>query len=220
MNPFNVAALAMGAAAIFGGAIYVRHQVVKKRREALAALALEMRWTFTPGRDDSLLSSLGQGFHLFSLGHSKQVSNVLSGSTGRGRAYLFDYQYSTGEGKNRHTSFHTVLCLGFAGKPLPRFSLRPENILHKIGAAFGYKDINFETAPEFSKRYLLRGDDEMAIRDLFSADVIRFFERETRLCMEGSGANLLLYPARGQLKLEHVRAFVENGERILGLLKR
>jgi hypothetical protein len=219
MNPFEIAAFVMAAAVVAGGAFYWRRLVLKKRIEALGRLALEMRWTFSPGRDETLPSSLGQGFHLFSLGHSKRASNVMRGSTSRGRAIIFDYQYTIGRGKERRTSHRTVLCLGFEGKPIPRFALRPENVLHKIGAAFGYRDIDFESFPEFSKRYLLRGEDEMAIRDFFNAGVISFFEREGRLCMEGGDGNILLYPARGQLKPENIRPFLTKGEELLGLLK-
>ena len=31
-----------------------------------------------------------------------------------------------------------------------------ENLLHKVGGALGYHDIDFDSVPEFSKKYLLR----------------------------------------------------------------
>ena len=37
------------------------------------------------------------------------------------------------------------------------FEMRPENLLNKIGAALGRQDIDFDSNPEFSRRYLLRG---------------------------------------------------------------
>jgi hypothetical protein len=54
---------------------------------------------------------------------------------------------------------------------LPEFELRSENMFHKIGKAFGCQDINFESHPEFSKRYLLRGADEEAVRTFFTPEM-------------------------------------------------
>jgi hypothetical protein len=218
MSPFIVAGLIMALAAIFGGIAYWSYQARKKRREALAEVALEMRWTFLSDGDDSLLSSLG-GFHLFSMGHSKRFSNVLRGSTEHGGAAIFDYQYTTGGGKNRHTHHYTVLSLSPGGRPLPRFALRPEHVWHKIGAALGYKDIDFENFPEFSKRYLLRGDDEMGIRDLFGARLISFFEKNPGLCLEGEAGSLILYRDGKRLKPEEIRPFVQKGVELSSLLR-
>ena len=217
MSPFIIAGLIMAGAAVFGGIAYASYQAGKKRREALASLALDLHWTFMPDGDDSLRSSLG-GFHLFSMGHSKRISNVLRGSMEHGGAAVFDYQYTTGGGKHRHTHHFTVLSLSVGGRPLPRFALRPENVFHKIGAVLGYKDIDFESFPEFSKRYLLRGEDEMAIRSLFGARLIAFFEQHLGLCMEGEAGNLILYRDGKRLKPEEIRPFIEMGSKVLRLV--
>jgi len=218
MNPFIVAGLIMALAAVFGGIAYLSYQARKKRRETLAALALEMRWTFLPDGDDSLRSSLA-GFHLFSSGHSKRVSNVLRGSTEHGGAAVFDYQYTTGGGKHRHTHHFTVLSMSHGGRTLPRFALRPEHVWHKIGAVLGYKDIDFENFPEFSKKFLLRGDDEMEIRRLFGARLLAFFEKNPGLCMEGEAGSFILYRDGKQLKPEEIRPFLEMGLTALPLLR-
>jgi hypothetical protein len=218
MNTFAMAGLIMGAAALAGGIAYWSRQAQKKRREALEQLAVEMRWSFSSEGDDSLLSSL-RGFHLFSKGHSKRLKNLLRGQVRDTSAAVFDYQYTTGGGKNRHASYHTVLCLTLGGRPLPRFSLRPERVFDKIGDIVGYRDIDFESHPAFSKKYFLRGDDEMAIRNLFGAGLISLLEQESGLCMEGEADRILIYRQRGRLKPEEIRPFLQIGERILPLLR-
>jgi carbonic anhydrase len=218
LSPFVLALIVIGVAAVLGCIAYLRYRAAGKRREALAALALEMRWTFMPERDESLLSALSR-FHLFSTGHSKRASNVLRGSTKYGDAAIFDYQYTKGAGQHRHTHRFTVMSLSFGGRSLPRFILRPERVWHRIGAVLGYQDINFDGAPEFSRKYLLRGDDEMEIRRLFREPLIAFWEKEHGLCMEGEGERLILYRERGQLRPEAIRPFLEKGLEVLSRLR-
>jgi len=218
MNAFIAAGLIMAIVAFVGGMAYWSYQARKKRREALQQLANEMRWTFSPEGEESLLSSLG-GFKLFSIGHSKRVANLLRGTAKDSPAMIFDYQYTTGAGKSRHTSYQTVLCLSVGGRPLPRFFLRPEHVFDKIGDVVGYKDIDFESFPEFSKKYMLRGENEQEIRSLFGSRVVAFLEREPGLSMEGEAGHLLVYRQRRQLKMDEIRPFLEKGLRILSLLR-
>ena len=66
---------------------------------------------------------------------------------------------------------HLVMCWSLAGSPLPDFELSPGSV------ALGRQDIDFETDPEFSDRYRLRGRDEDAVRRIFRAEVREFFTR-------------------------------------------
>ena len=54
---------------------------------------------------------------------------------------------------------------------VPRFALTREGLLHRVGAALGFQDIDFDEDPEFSKRFVLKGDDEHAIREIFADDL-------------------------------------------------
>ena len=103
---------------------------------------------------------------------------------------------------------------------LPEFELRPEHFFHKIGQALGYSDIDFETHPEFSRRYLLRGPDEAAIRDFFQPELLSFFESNQGVSLEASGDRLIYYRARKRIKPEEVRAFMEEGFRVYGAVKK
>jgi hypothetical protein len=218
MNPFIVAGLIMALAAVFGGIAYLSYQARKKRREALAALAIEMRWSFSPEGDDTLRSIMS-GFRLFAHGHSKRFTNLMRGSGDNVNTALFDYAYTIGGGKEKHTYRQTVLSLNLGGRPLPRFCLRPERVWDKVETFFGHKDISFDTHPDFSKKYSLRGDDEYQIQKLFSDRLIAFVEKEPGISMEGEGSTLLLYRDRKQLKPEDIRPFLEMGLTVLPLLR-
>lgn len=133
---------------------------------------------------------------------------------------LFDYEYTIGGGKERHTFRQTVLSLNLGGRPLPRFCLRPERAWDKVEAFFGHKDINFDMHPDFSKKYSLRGDDEYQIQKLFTGGLIAFVEGAPGISMEGEGSTLLLYRNRKLAKSEDIRAFIEMGSRLAALLQR
>ena len=189
----------------------------KKRTDAMEQAAREMGLTSFYPRDDGGTFSLVSQFHLFSQGHAKKITSVMHGEVSDMEVRIFDYTYTTGSGKNAQTSRQTVICFRSPKLDLPSFSLRPENFFDKIGSLFGYRDIDFDTHPVFSKHYLLRGSDEEAIREAFDEDVLVFYEEHDGLCTEGSGPTLIFYRAAQRAKPENIRAFMEKGFKVAGL---
>ncbi|MDD4858107.1 MAG: hypothetical protein PHD74_08385 [Candidatus Krumholzibacteria bacterium] len=219
METIGIVLLVIAAAALSAGIAYYARRKRSKRRAALEALAVEMRWSFSPDGDDTLASMMA-GFRLFAHGHTKRFTNLMRGRGEASNMALFDYAYTIGGGKEKHTFRQTVLSLNVGGRPLPRFCLRPEHVWDKVEAFFGHKDINFDMHPEFSKKYSLRGDDEYQIQKLFTGGLIQFVEGAPGISMEGEGSTLILYRNRKLAKSEDVRAFIEMGTRLAALLPR
>lgn len=198
MHWFFVLFIIVFVAAFIGGA-YISHY----RTKALKALAPQLGLSFL-GDGKSLLPSQVWSFELFSKGRSRQATNVLSGHLGDAQVYVFDYRYTTGSGSNsRQTHYYTVALIQSDTLNLPTFRLVPEHLFHKIGQMFGYKDIDFQADPEFSKRYLLRGSSESAVRQMFDSRVTQFYKARRGACTEGLGNTLIFYYAqsRRQVKL-------------------
>jgi hypothetical protein len=202
-----------GVLALVAVLAYVNYLTEKKRTEALKRVAEELGFDFFP-KDQGMLGGL-QSFHLFSQGHTKRLTNLMRGEAGGLAVEIFDYRYTVGGGKSSQTFKQTVICFRLDGPDLPAFSLRPENIFHRIGAWFGYQDINFDDYPEFSNRYLLRGPDEKAIRELFTDRVLAFFEGRAGLSTEGGGDRLLFYRHNKRVEPERVRSLLEDGFQVL-----
>lgn len=202
-----------------GAVIFLSRRMQKHRAEAMARIAGELRLVFTPEGDETAISEHAV-FHLFSQGHSKKIRNLLRGTVRDSNIALFDYQYTVGAGKNRHTWSQTVISLQLQGRNLPAFSMRPEHVWHKLGSMMGYQDIDFESNPAFSKKYLLRGRDDAAIRGIFTSRVLTFFESEPGLCVEADGRRLIVYRHSVKAKPELLRASVEKGVEIAGLFQR
>jgi hypothetical protein len=219
MNQNMVIILAIVAVAGFGAAFYFSIHLQRRRAERMALAAGELRLAFTPEGDETAMSE-HTALHLFSQGHSKKIRNLMRGTIRDSSVAVFDYQYTVGAGKNRHTWTQTVVSLHPQGRSLPAFSMRPERVWHKLGSMMGYQDIDFETNPGFSKKYLLRGPDDAAVRSAFTMRVLMFFEAEEGLCVEADGRALIVYRHSTRTKPEALREFIEKGIRIAGLFQR
>lgn len=164
----------------------------KRRAEALARVAETLG--FTLAAEVAFGSVPGfAAFPLASRGHSRAVRNLLTGRLDGLDLAAFDYKYVTGSGKHRHTHRLSVVSVALPGARLPPFSLQPESIWNKIGALFGSRDINFDSHPEFSRRYHLRADTEEAVRAVFQDPVLHHFETLDGVSVEAGGAGFILY---------------------------
>lgn len=210
--------------AIAGGIIIIVAAIVlfryysAERTKAFNQLAQIMNFTFTKKGDDSLLITLG-GFHLFSQGYSRKIANVLTGSFNKIPVIIFEYRYTTGGGKSTKIWRQTVILFESDQLQLPRFIIRPENLLDKIGSVLGHKDINFEVYPNFSKRYLLRSDNEEAVRKIFTDPTIAYYEEHPGLSTEGDGNRLIFYCGSRVVSVDKIQSFIQQGYDIFNLFK-
>jgi len=189
----------------------------KKRIEALRVACDSMGFAFEENGDLEAIKSRAD-LPLFGHGHTRRVTNVMTGRAGGQEVKLFDHQYTTGGGKESHTSRQTVVLFPGGGQHLPDLVLAPENILHKIGQTFGYQDIDFDSYPAFSSRYLLRGRDDYAIRSAFSPDTLSFFEQHQGWHVEVQGGSVGVYRAGKRCAPEDVAVFLEDSRAVLRAL--
>ena len=214
----TIAYIVVGVIVVGVIAILISRYYAQKRTEELQAVADSMGLSFSAKADDSFMSAV-RHFHLFSQGRSKQALNVMSGSANDIDVAVFDYQYTTGGGKSSHTWKQTVVLLRSEMLALPNFTLRPENLFHKIGGALGYQDIDFDTHPTFSREYLLRSKDEQECRETFTVDVLGYYDQRPGLSTEGDGDSLLFFRGSKIVRPDDVPVFLKEGLRVLGLLQ-
>jgi hypothetical protein len=216
----NIAILLVIAAAAGAGAVvYLSRRSRERRAEAMARVAAELKLVFTPEGDETVASEHA-ALHLFMQGRSKKIRNLMRGAVRDLHVAVFDYQYTVGSGKHQHTWSQTVISFQIQGRNLPAFTMRPENVFHKLGSMMGYQDIDFEVSPVFSKKYLLRGPDDAAIRSIFTSRVLMFFESEPGLCVEADGRKLIVFRHSVRVKPELLRESVEKSVQIAGLFQR
>lgn len=167
--------VAAGVAAIILGA---RHTA--QRRDALAALAAKLGWSFDPGLDRDHDERYAQ-FPIFRRGHSRAAFNTLAGPieiAGRvyqGRMGDFRYKVTRSNGKSTSTRTYTftyvILHPPFA---LPHeLRIRPEGMLDKLAGALGFDDIDFESS-EFSRRFHVKCADKRFAYDVITPRMMEF----------------------------------------------
>lgn len=205
-------------ASIIAVAAYVSHQYEKKRTQDLRDAAEKLGLRFDDKGSQALLSRL-HDFELFSKGDSRRMTNMLYGDTGDVEMGVFDYRYSTGSGKNRHTYHQSVIFIGSDELNVPQFFLGPENFFHRMANWFGYDDIDFDTHPKFSDAYLLRGPHEQKIRQLFTPQLLEFFEQMTGWTVEGNGGRLIAFRAAMRTEVPKLRELMDSGYKIFGAIR-
>ncbi|KAA3613404.1 MAG: hypothetical protein DWQ01_02450 [Planctomycetota bacterium] len=198
--------------------VFLSFQYEKNRTQKFKEIADQVRLSFEE-KGDGWISGLENQFPLFSRGRSKRIRNVLRGKTKNAEISIFDYRYVTGGGRNSSTHKQSVILLQSEGMELPAFAMRPENIFHKIGSTLGFQDIDFPNHPTFSNKYLLQGQDEHLIRDLFSRELLKFLEKGTPICLQGCGNRLLYFRHRKRIKPNELKEFLEGGMEILSRLQ-
>lgn len=190
----------------------------KKRTEALERVASELGLSFSAHGNTFIVGQL-DWCDLLSRGREKKVLNLMRSSSEGREIAVFDYQYTTGHGKSRTTVSSTVACLRSDGSPLPRFALRPEGTWDKISSWFRSADINFDTHPRFSRAYVLRGENESAIRASFRPEVLEHFERHSKISAEGLNDMLLIYRQGKRVSPEGVSQFLADAFESLSVLR-
>jgi len=196
--------------------LVIRHE--RRRAQEFERLAQEIGLTFHAKGDAALLDQLNR-FHLFSQGRSKKMRNLVFGETEYGEVAVFGYQYTTGSGKNSSTTRQNVAYFRSTGLKAPSFALRPEHVFHKIGTVMGYQDIDFDSHEHFSKKYLLRGADEAAVREAFRSEVLSFYETQSGISTEADGERLIYYRSGRRIKPSEMMTFLNEGSHILKLFQ-
>lgn len=95
--------------------------------------------------------------------------------------------------QERKESQFTVAFITDTGLPLPDFALEPESFGTRLSDLIHGHDIDFSSAPAFSRKYYLRGFDEDKIRDFFQPEIITFLETHDAIHIECHKHKLLIH---------------------------
>lgn len=197
-------------AVIVVGTMMLTRRATAARVAGLRETATRLGWGFREEVPFDMVPDLDR-FELFGTGHSKKLRNLMTSPAGDPRGVLFEYSYTVSSGKSQQTHRQTVFYATSDALRLPSFSLRPENFLHRIAGAFGYQDIDLEGRPEFSRMFLLRGEDEAEVRAAFTDVVAEFFEARSGMCAAGAGHEVLFWRPGRLAKAEQLEELIGDG---------
>jgi hypothetical protein len=153
---------------------------------------------------------------LFKRSGTRKLYHVLSASPAQGREMLvFDFSYESGAGESSSLNSQTVLVERVPGLYLPAFQLSPEGLGHKLVSLFGYQDIDFPEDPDFSARCLLRGQNEEAIRRVFSSSVRSWLKERKGWSVEGEGEWIAIFKNDKRVEPNGLATFIQEAGQIV-----
>ena len=134
---------------------------------------------------------------------------------------ISDVTFNEGDAFSAET-FNTSLMVLKLNKLIPVFTMEKEGLFEKIFdrvmALTGFKDIDFEMYPDFSKRFLITGRNEAEIRAFFTDELIRFFESRQIYHIESNGEALILFNKIKLARTDETMALIEYTKDLAKLL--
>ena len=165
-----------------------------------------------------------KNFHFFEIRPIERKSNCLKGEFKSLNVSweIADVTFSEGAAFTAET-FNTTLIVLKLNKTIPVFTMEKEGVLEKIFdrvmAFTGYKDIDFEMYPDFSKKFLIKGNKESEIHSFFTAEIISFFENNQIYHLESNGEALLIFDKIKLARTDETVAFINYGKKLVELLE-
>ena len=157
----------LGAVAVAGGVVGALLVRQRRHRAALEEYCLVRGYRFEPERRGAEAPLAGT-FPIFKQGRRRRWGATINGQVGGRPFTAFEYTYMTGGGNSNQQHRLTAFLWDVPEAALPRFSLVPEGFFRRLAQRFGVQDFDFDEDAEFSRGYQLQGDDERAVRALFT----------------------------------------------------
>lgn len=199
------------------------HSKLSQRQKRLRNLATERDYKYTSNVNWN--TNTLQKFHFFEIRPIERKSNCLKGTFKEIDVSweIADVNYNEGQAFNAET-FNITLMVIKLNRKIPVFTLDKEGVLEKIFdrvmAFTGYKDIDFEMYPDFSKKFLLMGNNESEVRSFFTDEVIRFFENKQIFHLESNGESLLIFDKIKLARTDETITFIDYGRELAKLLNK
>ena len=194
---------------------------LSQRQKRLRNLATEKEYQYSSQVDWNTLYL--KKFHFFEIRPIESKYNCLKGTyEDLGVSWeIADVTFNEGKAFTAET-FNTTLMILKLDKKLPIFTMEKEGVLGKIFdrvmAFTGYKDIDFEMYPDFSKKFLLMGENESEIRSFFTEKIIHFFENHQIYHVESNGESIVIFDKIKLARTDETIAFINYGKELASLL--
>lgn len=166
----------------------------RKRREELVVLASRLRLNYRADKDYSMADRF-EFLNALAQGDNRYAYNILSGSYQNHEVLAFDYHYETdstdSKGRRQTHHHHFSFFILMLTQSFPELRISREGFLSKIAQAFGYDDIDLESA-EFSKAFCVRSKDKKFAYDVCHAPMMEYLLANRDLNIEIEGRALAL----------------------------
>ena len=196
---------------------------LSQRQKRLKSLAIDKEYQYSSQIDWNTIYL--KKFHYFEIRPIERKYNCLKGTFKDSNVSweIADVTFNEGNAFTAET-FNTTLMILNLNKKLPTFTMEKEgvlgNIFDRVMAFTGYKDIDFEMYPNFSKKFLLMGENESEIRSFFTDEIIQFFENHQIYHLESNGEYLVIFDKIKLARTDETIAFIEYGKELASLFNK
>jgi len=191
------------------------------RQNRLQNLANEKNYRYSNQVDWN--TTFLKNFHFFEIRPIERKSNCLKGTFKDLDVSweITDVTFNEGAAFTAET-FNTTLMVLKLNKKIPVFTMEKEGVFEKmfdrVMAYTGYKDIDFEMYPGFSKKFLIMGNKESEIRSFFTDEMIRFFENHQIYHLESNGEAIVIFDKIKLARTDETIDFIDYGKELATLL--
>lgn len=165
-----------------------------KRRQELIALCQARGLQFSA--DEVSIEDQFPNFKFLQEGDDRYACNTMRGEWGGRPILMFDYHYETesrdSEGHRKTDDHDFSAAILSSTVPLKPLFIRPEGLFDKLGALFGFEDINFESV-EFSRKFYVTAADKKWAFDVIHPRMMEFLLAAPRFNIQFDEFQIVAY---------------------------
>lgn len=193
---------------------------LSSRQVELKKLAFKYNWSYRPEIEWEVYDL--QKFRFFETRPIEYKTNVITGEYDDSGVHweLSDITFDEGALMATEVYHTTIQVIQMPGK-IPEFTLEAEGLFEKIfdrvKSLPRNRDIDFKLFSKFSSHFLLKGEDEQAIREFFKRDhVIEFLEDHDDIYhIESDGNALLVFKSLRFARVNEIEKMLEFSESLI-----
>ncbi len=149
----------------------------------------------------------------------KTIKNVLSFNDKRINYNVADMHIQKGALTTAEIDKLTVIKISGVAN-VPNFYMHKTFLTDKIKESFGNEDINFDSHPVFSQKFVLRTDkQEKEVRQFFTPELLTYFEQFDDCYFSGNGKDLVFHMGEKLLNVEEIKVLINEAKQIVSKLK-
>jgi len=185
-----------------------------RRQEDLEDAAKDFKWDYIPKKKKDTFFL--RNFVFFNSRDISYCYNQLKDE--KNKIGVFDVEFTEGVFIAKEVIKATVMHISLSFNA-PVFTLDKEGLLGLLYNLSGFDEIAIPDHPDFNKRFRLSGEDQPAISQLFSNELVLFLESNPYYHIESNGTALLILKKERLLSVKEIKRMIYFGKQLQKLLQ-
>jgi hypothetical protein len=185
-----------------------------KRQSDLEKTAADYKWSYIANRN--VKTDFLRDFVFF---HTREINYYYNRLSSEDElSQVFDLEFTEGAFIAREVVKTTVMHI-IMKNHIPVFTLDKEGLLFLLYKLAGFEEITIENHPDFNRRFFLSGEDQEAIRGIFTDELVLFLESNPYYHVESNGRSLMILKKERLLGVQEIKQMIYFGNQLSQLLQ-